>query len=175
MRTVKTALAVLVCMAVFVGMGFFIEINSFDLFLALTAAVICMQDSVKNSIVTGLSRLEGTVIGALLGMGALYIENVLPYIGVQITLVVVGTIVLIVVCNLLDINKAIVMGCVVFYIIALQTSPELSPLVSSVHRFLDTVVGVIIAVAINRLIRNPDKIDIDDEDNEGNDPNSPRT
>jgi hypothetical protein len=35
------------------------------------------------------------------------------------------------------------------------------------HRFLDTVAGVVIAIGINHLIRNPDKFDDDDDDDDG--------
>jgi uncharacterized membrane protein YgaE (UPF0421/DUF939 family) len=166
MRTIKTALAVLVVMLIYVLFSHFELANNFDAFLAVTAAIICMQDSVINSIKTGLGRLEGVVIGALLGLGIMSIDLAFHSVALHLALVVIGTIVLIAVCNLLDINKAIIMGCVVFFVIVLQITGNISPLESSIRRFLDTAVGMVIAISINHLIINPDKQGDDEEDGE---------
>jgi uncharacterized membrane protein YgaE (UPF0421/DUF939 family) len=166
MRTVKTALAIAVCMIVFAVAKHLKIADNFDAFLALTAAVICMQDSVKGSIQIGLNRLHGIVLGTLLGMGVLYIDLITQNIILHVVLVTAGTVVIIVLCNLLDTNKAIVMGCVVFFMIALQTIHDMSPLVLGIHRFLDTMAGVVIAIGINHLVRNPDKPDDDDDDDD---------
>ena len=163
MRTVKTALAVLICM-IFYYIAEQVEIaNGFDAFLACTAAVIGMQDSMKNSFRIGLGRLEGTALGAGLGMGVLYLEQWLkdalprePFVILHILIVVLGTILIIIICNLFNRNPAIIMGCVVFYVVALQAGIG-DPLISSVQRFVDTAVGIAIAIAINHLIHNPDK------------------
>jgi uncharacterized membrane protein YgaE (UPF0421/DUF939 family) len=167
MRTIKSALAVLVCiLAYYLAAGLRITTN-FDVFLACTAAIICMQDSVKNSLTIGISRLQGTAVGALLGMGVLYVDLAVRHAVAHIAFVVLGVVVLIVVCNLLNINKAIVMGCVIFFVITLRAT-NADPFLSSVQRLADTAVGIAISVAINHLIRNPDK-NATDEDNEDED------
>jgi uncharacterized membrane protein YgaE (UPF0421/DUF939 family) len=166
MRTVKTALSILVCLLVFALAKYLGIADDFDAFLALTAAVISMQDSVKGSIQIGFNRLHGIVLGTLLGVGVLYIDLAVSNLIVHVALLTVGTILIIAVCNLLDTNKAIVMGCVVFFMIALQATQGVDPWVLGVHRFLDTMVGVVIAIAINHLIRNPDKADDDEGDDE---------
>jgi uncharacterized membrane protein YgaE (UPF0421/DUF939 family) len=168
MRTVKTALAILICLLVFVGAKRMEVADDFDAFLALTAAVICMQDSVKGSIQIGLNRLHGIVIGTLLGLGVLYIDFVTRNMVIHIVLVTVGAIIIIILCNLLDTNRAIVMGCVVYFMIALHTVHDISPLELSIRRFLDTVVGVAVAIGINHLIHNPDRADDDDDDEDDN-------
>jgi uncharacterized membrane protein YgaE (UPF0421/DUF939 family) len=177
MRTVKTALAVLIVMLLYVGASYLDVANNFDAFLAVTAAIICMQDSVKNSITIGLGRLEGVVVGALLGLGIMSVDLAFHNVALHLVLVVLGTIILIAVCNLLDINKAIIMGCVVFFLIVLQTTGAMSPLESSIRRFLDTAVGMVIAITINHLIHNPDKQgaggddDADDDDRDDDNAN----
>jgi uncharacterized membrane protein YgaE (UPF0421/DUF939 family) len=168
MRTVKTALAISVCLILFALAKRLGIAGDFDAFLALTAAVICMQDSVKGSIQIGLNRLHGIVLGTLLGMGVLYIDLITRNIVLHVVLLTAGTVIIIVLCNLLDTNKAIVMGCVVFFMIALQTVHDVSPLALSIHRFLDTVVGIVVAIGVNHLIRNPDKPeDEEDDDDDG--------
>jgi uncharacterized membrane protein YgaE (UPF0421/DUF939 family) len=163
MRTVKTALAILICLLVYALAKHLQIADDVDAFLALTAAVISMQDSVSASIQIGLNRLHGIVLGTVLGVGVLYIDLVVQNLAVHVALLTVGTIVIIAVCNLLDTNKAIVMGCVIFYMIALQAAPGVSPWALGIHRFVDTMVGVVIAITINHLIHNPDKVE-DDED-----------
>jgi uncharacterized membrane protein YgaE (UPF0421/DUF939 family) len=123
---------------------------------------------VKASIQIGLNRLHGIVLGTVLGVGVLYIDLVVQNLAVHIALLTVGTIVIIAVCNLLDTNKAIVMGCVVFFMIALQTTQGVSPWALGIHRFVDTMVGVVIAITINHLIHKPDKAE-DEEDGDGED------
>jgi uncharacterized membrane protein YgaE (UPF0421/DUF939 family) len=161
MRTVKTALAILVCLLIFAGAKYLGVAGDFDAFLALTAAVICMQDSVKASIRIGLNRLHGIVLGTLLGMGVLYVDLAAHQMIVHVFLVAVGAVVIIAVCNLLGMNQAIVMGCVVFFMITLQTTQGISPWMLGVHRFLDTMAGVVVAIAVNHLIHNPDRADED--------------
>lgn len=158
MRTVKTALAVFACLLFYTVASHFGVTSKPDVILALIAAVICMQDSVRNSIAMGFCRLEGTVLGALLGMGALYLGRALDHEGFQILIIAVGTVFLIAACNLLAINNAIVIGCVVFFMITLQAT-EMDPWQATVQRFLHTAVGVAAAVAVNHLVLNPDKMD----------------
>lgn len=161
MRTVKTGLAVLVCMIVYFFTNKYELTTNFDAFLGVTAAIICMQDSVKTSVTMGISRLQGTVVGAVLGMLVLMLDQVLHYELLYVATFVAGIILLILICNILDINKAIVMGCIVFCIITLQQTQS-GPIFASAQRFLDTAVGIVISVAINHFIHNPDK-NADDE------------
>jgi uncharacterized membrane protein YgaE (UPF0421/DUF939 family) len=164
MRTVKSALAVLVCVLIYYFAARLSIATNFDIFLACTAAIICMQDSVKNSLSIGISRLQGTAIGALLGMGVLYVDLAVHNEIAHIALIVFGTVLLIAICNLLNINSAIVMGCVVFFVITLQAT-NADPFWSSIQRLADTAIGIAISVAINHLIHNPDRKNDDEDEN----------
>jgi uncharacterized membrane protein YgaE (UPF0421/DUF939 family) len=176
MRTVKSAFAVLVCILFYYLIAHLGFTTNFDIFLACTAAIISMQDSVKNSVKIGAGRLQGTVVGALLGMGVLYLDIAIRNEAAHVALIVLGVVLLIVICNLLNINNAIVMGCVLFFFITLQAA-DADPFLMSVQRFIDTAVGIGISVAINHLIRNPDKNgcerETDDDDVESPDERPP--
>ncbi|MDR2157131.1 MAG: aromatic acid exporter family protein [Clostridiales Family XIII bacterium] len=161
MRTVKSALSVLICVVAYRLAAHLHITTNFDAFLACTAAIICMQDSVKNSLSIGAGRLQGTAIGALLGMGVLYVDLAVHNEIAHIAFVVFGTVLLILICNLLNINNAIVMGCVVFFVITLQTT-DADPFLSSVRRLVDTAIGIGVSIAINHLIHNPDRNADDD-------------
>jgi uncharacterized membrane protein YgaE (UPF0421/DUF939 family) len=157
MRTVKTALSVLLCMVLYrlaaPLLGF---TTNFDAFLACTAAIICMQDSVEKSFKSGRNRLAGTGIGALLGMIFLYIDAFFGNAYLVIAMIALGVVVLITTCNLLQLKDSVVIGCVVFLIIALEQTVN-GPFVSSVQRLLDTAVGVGIAIGINHFVKKPNK------------------
>ncbi|MDR3225465.1 MAG: aromatic acid exporter family protein [Clostridiales Family XIII bacterium] len=166
MRTAKTALSVFLCLLLYYLLERKGVADGSDAFLACTAAVISMQDTIANSINRGLNRLEGTFIGALLGMAALYLMPLIQIDFARFAALAVGIILLIVICNILGRNDAIVMGCVVFLVITLQQTLG-SPLISSIYRLLDTAVGIGISVAINHFVHNPDKVnESDDEEDE---------
>ena len=156
MRTVKTALSVLICMLLYHLAEAFVHTTNFDAFLACTAAVICMQDSVEKSFKSGRNRIAGTGIGALLGMIFLYIDMRFGNDYLVIAMIAFGVVVLIATCNLLRLSESIVIGCVVFLIIALEQTAN-GPFLSSVQRLLDTAVGVVIAIAVNHFVKNPSK------------------
>jgi uncharacterized membrane protein YgaE (UPF0421/DUF939 family) len=154
MRTVKTALSVLICMTLYHFAAPLGYTTDFDAFLACTAAVICMQDSLEKSFKSGRNRLAGTGVGALLGMIFLYIEMLFSNEYLILAMIAFGVVVLITVCNLLRLSESVVIACVVFLIIALGQTVN-GPFVSSVQRLLDTAVGVFIAIAINHLVKKP--------------------
>ena len=156
MRTVKTALFVLICMVLYHLAEAFVHTTNFDAFLACTAAVICMQDSVEKSLKSGRNRMAGTGIGALIGMIFLYIDMHFDNDYLVIAMIALGVVVLIATCNLLQLNESIVIACVVFLIIALEQTAN-GPFLSSVQRLLDTAVGVAVAVAINHFVKKPSK------------------
>ena len=105
LRTIKTAIAVFLCLLFFPNEPFF----------ACLTSVFCVQDTVSNSIDMAINRGLGTILGAVLGLIFLLIcrfitYNVNPYfiskflvyltIGIGIILVIYS-------CNLIKKNGAI--------------------------------------------------------------------
>jgi uncharacterized membrane protein YgaE (UPF0421/DUF939 family) len=156
MRTLKTALSVLICVTAYHLIEPLGYTTKFDAFLACTAAIICMQDSMEKSLKNGRNRMAGTGIGALLGMIFLYIDMFFDNDYLVIAMIAFGIVVLITTCNLLRLSDSVVIGCVVFLVIALEQTAS-TPFVSSVQRLLDTAVGVGVAIAINHSIKKPDR------------------
>jgi uncharacterized membrane protein YgaE (UPF0421/DUF939 family) len=154
MRTVKTALSVLICLIIYHLVNPLGYTTNFDAFLACTAAIICMQDSVEKSWTSGGNRMAGTGIGALLGMIFLYIDILFNNDYLCILMIALGVIALITVCNLLRLQDSIVIGCVVFLVIALEQTAG-GPFMASVQRLLDTAVGVAIAITVNHFVKKP--------------------
>lgn len=151
MRNIKTAISVFICIIVS-------RILKFDSpFYACIAAVICMQSTVETSFEVGKNRLIGTTFGAVLGIIFSYIA---PN---SVILTGIGISILIYVCDLLGKNKSITISCIVF--IAVMTNlKEKAPLQYGIFRFLETTIGIMIAVMVNKYICPYSKIKKGEED-----------
>lgn len=155
MRTIKTALAIIVCLvAYYFGEKIGIA-NTSDAFLACVAAIISMRDTVEKSFDIGFHRLAGTLVGAILGLLYSLLFPFYESVFLGMFLTVLGVVLLITLCDVLKIQDAIAIACVVFLFIAMQQS-DMSPLELSIRRFADTAVGILISLAINHFISRPD-------------------
>lgn len=144
MRTIKTGIAVMLCIA----LGQFIVQK---IFYCAIACVISIQDTVKGSMKVGLNRVKGTIVGGIIGFLFALIhpgEPILCGIGIMITIYV---------CNFLKVSSVVV-SCITFLAIHLGVGTY-NPAYYSVHRVIDTSVGVVIAVLINYLIARPNYLD----------------
>lgn len=139
MRNIKTALSVGICIIL-------LRILRVDSpFYACIAAVITMQTTVENSFQTGKNRLIGTTIGAIIGIIFSYIA---PHSAI---LTVIGVSLIIYITNILHENKSANIACVVFLAIMINLK-TISPLQYGINRFIETAIGIIVAVIVNRYI-----------------------
>ncbi|WP_010293206.1 FUSC family protein [Clostridium senegalense] len=139
MRNIKTAVSVFICIVIS-------RIFKFSSpFYACIAAVICMQSTVETSFEVGKNRLIGTTFGAVLGVAFSYI---MPN---SVILTAVGISLLIYLCDVINKNKSTTISCIVF--VAIMTNlKDKSPFEYGVNRFLETALGIIIAVLVNKYI-----------------------
>ena len=145
MRTIKTGIGVMLC--VLLG---YLNFNLVDkTFYAAIACVVCMQTTVKGSFTVGLNRLKGTFVGGLIGFLFALIGPGNPILSC------LGIITTIYICNLIKINKSITIACVVYCAIHLGIG-KADPVYYSVHRIIDTSIGVLIGIGVNYLIYRPD-------------------
>lgn len=149
MRNIKTALSVLVILAIYGLLG------RDNVLLATTAAIICMQDSVKGSVSSGINRMIGTAFGALIGMLLLYLQQALGRYELTLLIASAGIVLTIFVCNLIGKPETVVISCIMVLIIVLEQSGEV-PYIYSLNRLVDTLIGIAVAVAINRFLLNPE-------------------
>ena len=156
MRTFKTAVVVFICLIIYYLADTISFLSHYDALMACIAGIISLQDSMEKTFQTGLNRIYGTAIGALMGMLFLYADRLTTSEILKIFIISFGIVTLILVCNGLKISDAIVISCVVFLVIVLEQTKEL-PYISSIRRLLDTIVGIIVAIIVNNFIRNPDK------------------
>lgn len=147
MRNIKTGIAVglsmLVCM--------FIP-NSL-MFVASISAIHCVQDNVHKSIRLGISRVIGTLIGGLLGVLCVLADQ---YAGLEYLFLItvpVAVVLSIALCTFIGEPAACVPSCIV--IVAIMMSRESDArYVYAFYRMVETIVGVVIAVLVNKILPN---------------------
>ena len=141
-RNLKTSLSVFICIIVFELLG------RSSAFFACIAAMMCMQDTVENSY-----RMLGTFLGAIVGLLLIAIFNVLSiqHFIVYALLTAIGTTIAIFLCILFNCKGAINSACIVVF--AIMTNLKgVGSYDYAFNRILDTFIGVIIAIIINRLV-----------------------
>ena len=141
LRTIKSGIAVFLCLLLLPNEPFF----------ACLTAVICLQDTVYNSIHMGINRGGGTIIGASFGLvfHNTYISKPLIYIIISL-----GIILMIYICNLLKRPGAINITCIAF--LGVTTAHAYSdPLFYATNRMVETLLGIVISILVNKLITPP--------------------
>ncbi|WP_411169432.1 aromatic acid exporter family protein [Clostridium sp. MB05] len=143
-RNIKTALSVLICLIFWPN----------SLFAAI-AAVICVQDTVENSVKTGLNRLIGTLLGGILGVLLLFTINKFNLSSFSAIIAAIGVSLIIYLCNLVKKPAACSIASIV--LIGIIISPNYdSPLIYSFRRTIETAFGIMIAIVINKYINPPE-------------------
>lgn len=141
MRTVKTGIGVGLSV---LSKGIFVQNTVFT----AIACMVSIQESVRGSLLVGLSRIKGTILGGIIGY-------LFALLGTGNALVsTLGIITTIYICNHFDLTDEISIACVTF--MAIHLGDIDTTLISySVNRVIDTSVGVIIGVVINYTLARP--------------------
>ncbi len=145
LRMIKTVIAVFLCSII----GW---LRGQPAFFAMIAAVVCTQNTPGKTVVTSLNQLLGTVIGALFGLGALYLELLLglqDMMPVYYLLVSVLLIPIIVLTLLIRKPSISAFSCVVFLSVAVFQLGTAQPWVYALQRGFDVFVGVLMAFLVN--------------------------
>lgn len=148
LRAIKTAVAVFLC--ALISMIFKRE----DIFCSSIAAIICMQQTYKQTIDTGINRFIGTLIGGIVGYIALELSDYIPnYEWMRIFVLPFCILSVIYICNKIDKKQSVSIGCiVVLVIVARLGDPMSSTFMYVVFRVMDTLVGIFIAMVVNRFM-----------------------
>lgn len=148
LRSLKTAVAVAICLAISLLSGLDTE------FYAAIVAVVCMQRTSKATLSAGLSRIVGMLLGGGAGFLALLCAARFPEayrkwaVGLVVPLMLLGLLYL---CELLGQTDAAGLAVVVFLGFACNfgmTAAEILPF--TLQRVAQTVVGIVVAMGVNR-------------------------
>lgn len=151
LRNIKTALAVFICMTLFQ------ILDRESAFFACIAAVICMKDTVESSYTIGKNRLLGTFVGGIIGIILVLIIGHLPITNILKPIITsLGIILSIYIFTVWKRPSAVIISCIVILGIMCSYSGNDS-ITYAVKRMIDTSLGVIIAILINKYITPPKK------------------
>ena len=161
MRTIKTAVSVMLCISFFelINLNDFFAFslgneNAWAPFYACTAAIICLQGTALKSLKLGIVRLIGTGIGGVVGILLLFAEEYIKVGHYNALLVGLGILVCIFISNITKQQDASAIACVVFVAILINHNQN-DRYIYAVMRMIETAVGIIIAVGINKLLNKP--------------------
>ncbi len=149
LRTIKTTLAVFLCLVV----QLIFSMNRIDTFYAAIAAVVCMRETAEESLDMGVHRFLGTFIGGVMGFALMNIKPIIPYYteGLYVIIVPLGMMLCICACNWFNKKSAVAICCVVFLSIALDTTLNIKNTLLYISlRILFTTIGIVIATLLNR-------------------------
>ncbi len=168
MRTIKTALCVLICLLIY-KLFYYLDIY-FDgvrainfvhdyLFgtsasFACITAVICMQDTIENSVKFGISRILGSVLGGIASIVLSFINARFFVSRGDIFVCVFGVIFLIWFCNLIKQKEACSITVITFLIIIIGIDFA-RPMLAAVNRTVGSSLGALVAIVINKTIKKP--------------------
>ena len=169
MRTTKTAICVLICLLIYklfyyLNMSFssnqavgFIHDYLFGTSpsFACIAAVMCMQDTIENSVKFGVSRILGSVFGGIASVLLSLLNAQIFASRGDIFVCVFGVVLLIWLCNAIGKKEASSISVITFLIIIIGIDFA-RPLVAAVNRTFGTAIGAAIAIIINRTVKKPE-------------------
>jgi uncharacterized membrane protein YgaE (UPF0421/DUF939 family) len=151
MRNIKTALSVFICLL------FFEAINRDKALFACMAAVMCVQNTIEDSMKIGISRIIGTIIGGLSGALILYIVNTFFDDRILIIIIPLGIMILIKLCVTIKMKQAVSICCIVFLVITISMNHEEGYILYTYNRVLDTTIGILIALLVNKYMKIPEQ------------------
>ena len=146
MRNLKTGLGIILVIFLYFLIG------KEPPFFACVACVICMQPDVKHSIKKGLERFVGTLIGGALGLCFLLARAGSLHTLLFGLAVGLGVMLAIYLCVLFKIPASAVVTSVVFLSIVINHNTDANAFLFVLIRVVDTTVGIIVAVLVNRFV-----------------------
>lgn len=146
-RGIKTAIAVCVCALI----SMFLRHE--DIFCACIASVICMEQTLAQTKHTAIHRVIGTMIGGMVGYVFLELCYITPYYEWARVLALPVCILLVVyLCNIINRKASVSIGCVVVIVILSRSADNVgSTFTYVVQRVCDTLIGITVAMIINKL------------------------
>lgn len=147
MRTLKTALAVMICVALFH------YTNRGAPMVAALSAVFALRQDLTTSVSFSKTRILGNLIGGSLGLLFYFVETHLPkHLFLELFFLPFLVIVTIVFSDGIHNNSGIVSGISTLLLVSLGVSDG-ENFMFAVNRVLDTFIGTSIAITLNAAIK----------------------
>ena len=140
LRTLKTAVAVILSMVIVNAFG----TTDSRLIFAMLGAMAAVQTTFKDSLESSLTQIVGVLFGAVVSMGLLLIPvHPLAIAGIGIILVIS-------LYNAFGIRYSPGLPCLI--VVIMCVSPDIQPISYALGRIWDTAIGLVIGMLINTLV-----------------------
>jgi len=117
-----------------------------------------MQNTVVDSFRKGTERIIGTIIGGISGGLVLFLVTTLDIENLLLYIIPLGMVVLIEICVHINMKQSVVICCVVYLSILTSINYAGGYMLYTLNRVIDTTVGIIIALFVNKYMNLPDGI-----------------
>lgn len=135
-------------------------IFNYNPFYTIITAILCMQVSTEASLKTAGVRCIGTFIGGIFSALMLVVINIFSIELFSIAYYMIISLFvapMIYITVLIHREKSAFITCVVFFSVVLVNIVRMNPYLFIVLRVIETLAGIGISVAVNMIIKNPDK------------------
>lgn len=140
LRTLKTAVSVVLSMLIVDGLG----ASSSKLIFAMLGAMAAVQPTFKDSVESCLTQIVGVIFGAAVGL-------LLEFLSLShFTAAGIGIILVIALYNTFHLRYSPSLPC--FIVVMLCTSEDIKPFSYAIGRVWDTAIGLAIGMVINMLV-----------------------
>lgn len=140
MRTAKSAVAVMIAMAVV----YFYGVTTSRIIFAVLGAMEAMQPTIKASLRSCLTQVTGVISGAIFGL-------LLNAIGMHPLITTgIGIVLVISIYNAFSIQFSPSLPCLI--VVTICTTPDIAPILYASGRIWDTLIGFAVGITINALI-----------------------
>lgn len=140
LRTVKTALAVIIAMYLVDHLG----TTTSKLVFAMLGAMAAVQPTFRESLESCITQILGVIFGALAGVVLLALE--LPHL----IATGIGIVMVITLYNSLGIRFSPSLACII--VVTVCITPDIQPISYALGRIWDTAIGLAVGMAINTLV-----------------------
>lgn len=140
LRTIKTAVAVIIAMIIVDAYG----TTDSRLIFAMLGAMAAVEPTFKASIESCLTQIVGVIFGALAGV----VLQLLPIPGLAAA--GIGIVLVITLYNVLGIRFAPGLPCLI--VVTICMTPDIHPFLYALGRIWDTAIGLAVGMVINTLV-----------------------
>lgn len=148
LRTFKTAVSSFICIVLFK------VLHRGSPMLAVLSAVFSLRTDHQQTWKFGISRFFGNMSGGVLAIILLQIQRYLPFPEYTDLLVApVGIVILILFCN--QFNKTAIINSTSTFLVIFYNIEAAINVDYAIQRILDTLIGAVIAMIVNRLLPSP--------------------
>lgn len=162
LRTVKTAIAIMLCILLFQTIGG--ERAEMSMMISSLSAAFAMRQDISTALQFGKSRIIGNFLGGGLALVYYWIISTTDAVKLgQLFLIPFFVMILIAISNMINNQAGIIGGISALLIVSLTVSPD-QTFIYPLLRIADTLVGTMISVGVNFLIKQSKPKEINEID-----------